>query len=183
MQGDFREHIAILKRLDAIPIEVRTKGDLDEAEALIIPGGESTTISKLIKKYRLGQEIKKRNRAGMPIYGTCAGAIVLAKEIIGYKDQATLGIIDVSIDRNAYGRQIDSFEAPISISGLKKKFNAIFIRAPIIKRMGDDIEVLARHDQEPVLIRQRNILIGTFHPELTEDPRVHELFLYMVKAG
>ena len=132
LQGDFREHISILNKLKLEGVEVRTKQELDKVKGLIIPGGESTTMGKLLKKYKLDIEIKKRNKQGMPIYGTCAGAILLAKEIIN-SEQPRLNLIDISIDRNAYGRQTDSFEANIPFPGSKKLFNAIFIRAPIIK--------------------------------------------------
>ena len=180
LQGDFFDHIKILKKLNVNPVEVRTKDALDSVDALIIPGGESTTIGKLLKKYKLDREIKLRFKKGMPIYGTCAGAIVLAKEILNYETQPRLGLVDISIDRNAYGRQIDSFETPLKIKGMKKKFNAIFIRAPIIKKIGKEIEVLAKHENKSVLIRNSHALISTFHPEMTEDRRVHGLFLNMV---
>ncbi|MCK5281966.1 MAG: pyridoxal 5'-phosphate synthase glutaminase subunit PdxT [Nanoarchaeota archaeon] len=180
LQGDFREHISILKKLKLTPIEVRTKEELDNVKALIIPGGESTTIGKLLKKYQLDKEIKKRYKKGMPIYGTCAGAIVLAKEIID-SDQLNLDLIDVSIERNAYGRQADSFEADISLPNSKKPFHAIFIRAPKIKQIRNGVKILSKHKKEPILARTDNILISTFHPELTEDTRIHEYFIQMAK--
>ena len=180
LQGDFLEHIKVLKKLNVSTSEVRTKKELDTVDALIIPGGESTTIGKLLKKYKLDKEIKSRFKHGMPIYGTCAGAIIIAKEILDYDKQPKLGLIDITIDRNAYGRQIDSFETKLTIKGLKKEFNAIFIRAPKIERIGKDIEVLAKHNDEPVLIKNSHALISTFHPEMTGDLRVHKLFLKMV---
>lgn len=182
LQGDFREHINILKKLKLTPIEVRTKEELDSVKGLIIPGGESTTIGKLLKKYKLDKEIKRKHKEGMPIYGTCAGAILLAKEIIN-SEQHKLNLVDISIERNAYGRQIDSFEEKIRLPNSKKLFNAIFIRAPRIKDIRNGVRVLSRHKKEPVLIRSDNILISTFHPELTDDTRVHKYFVDMVKKN
>lgn len=181
LQGDFREHILMLKKINIEYIEVRTKEQLDKVNGLIIPGGESTTIGKLMKKYKLDIEIKKRNKKGMPIFSTCAGGILLAKEIKSYPQQFKLGLIDISVERNAYGRQLDSFEADIKIKGFKKKFPAVFIRAPIIKDIHDGIEILASHEDNPVLLKKENILIATFHPELGEDPRIHRYFIDMVK--
>jgi 5'-phosphate synthase pdxT subunit len=183
LQGDFREHIAILEKLHVDAVEVRTKDELDSIDGLIIPGGESTTMMKLLVKYGLDQEIIRRNKEGMAIFGTCAGAIVLAKTIDNFEGQKTLNLIDISIDRNAYGRQIDSFEASISINGLKKDLNAVFIRAPIIRRVGKGVLLLAKHNGEPVLLKKGNVLVGTFHPELSDDTRVHEIFLEMVKSN
>ena len=180
LQGDFREHIQILKKLKVNATEVRTKGEFDKLDGLIIPGGESTTITNLLRKYHLDSEIKTHYKNGMAIWGTCAGAIILAKKIDNHEKQPTLGLIDITINRNAYGRQIDSFEEDIRVTGLQKKFHAIFIRAPIIENIGDDIEILAKNNSEPVLIKKDNILISTFHPELTNDTRLHRLFLKMV---
>ncbi len=180
LQGDFREHINILKKLKLIPVEIRTKEELDSVEGLIIPGGESTTMGKLLKKYKLAREIKRRYKEGMPIYGTCAGAILLAKEIID-SQQLKLDLIDISISRNAYGRQIDSFEAEIKVPDSKKPFNAVFIRAPKITEIRDCVKILSKHKKLPVLIRTDDILISTFHPELTDDTRIHKYFMKMVK--
>ena len=179
LQGDFREHVGILKKLGVETVEVRMPSDLKDVKGLIIPGGESTTIGKLMVKYELDKAIKEMTKKGMAVYGTCAGAILLAKEIIGNR-QFCLGLIDISVERNAYGRQIDSFEAELEIKGLGK-FNAVFIRAPIIKEIRNGVEILAKHGNEPVLLRKGKILVSTFHPELTDDARVHNYFVGMIK--
>jgi pyridoxal 5'-phosphate synthase pdxT subunit len=182
LQGDFREHINMLKKIGMNPIEVKKPEDLDKVYGLIIPGGESTTIGKLMKKYQLDKEIKERYRQGMPIYGTCAGAILLAKDIQNSK-QHKLGIIDISVSRNSYGRQIESFETDISLPDSKKPFKAIFIRAPQITEIRNGVKILAKHNDHPVLARTENILISTFHPELTDDTRIHEYFIKMIKEN
>jgi len=179
LQGDVREHKNILKLLDSIPIEVKLPKDLDNVDALIIPGGESSTIGILMKKYKLDTAIKLKYKDGMPIYGTCAGAIVLAKDIIDSK-QHKLNLADISIKRNFYGSQIDSFEEELEIEGIGK-FNGIFIRSPIIKKLYKGAKVLSKQDNNPVMVRQQNLLITTFHPELTEDVRVHKYFLSMAQ--
>jgi len=180
LQGDVREHAKILMKLDAEPVKVKSPEDLTDIDALIIPGGESTTIGLLLKKYKLDIAIKEKHKHGMPIYGTCAGAIILAKEIIGSNKQPKLNLADISIKRNDYGRQIDSFEAELSIKDIGN-FNGVFIRAPIIKSFYNGIEVLSEHKNSPVMVRQHNLLLTTFHPELTNDTRVHEYFLNMAK--
>ena len=177
LQGDVREHKRVLSKLGAEPVEVKLPQDLDEIDALIIPGGESTTIGMLMRKYKLDAEIMQKNKEGMPIYGTCAGAILLAKEIIGSK-QLKLGLVDISVKRNNYGRQIDSFEADLSIKDIGD-FKGVFIRAPIIKSSYNGAEILAEYKNNPVMMRQDNILITTFHPELTNDTRIHKYFLDM----
>ncbi len=179
LQGDVREHSNILKKLGAEPVKVKSSEDLTDIDALIIPGGESTTIGMMIMKYKLDKAIKEKYNQGMAIYGSCAGAIVLAKSIIGEK-QPKLGLADISIKRNDYGRQIDSFEAMLSIKNIGD-FNGVFIRAPIIKNFYNGVEILSEHKNSPVMIRQHNLLITTFHPELTNDTRVHEYFLNMAK--
>jgi len=181
LQGDFREHIQILKLMKIKSIEVRSKKDLDNCSALIIPGGESTTIGKLLSISGLDKEIKKRVKKGMPVYGTCAGAIVLAKKILNEKEFSPLGLIDVEIKRNAYGRQVDSFEAEIEIKGIGK-LNGVFIRAPKIVKKGKKVEVLAKFEGKPVLVKQGNILIGTFHPETEENSEIHQIFVEMTNA-
>lgn len=178
LQGDVREHARILIRLGAEPLDVKSPEGLTDIDALIIPGGESTTISLLMKRYGLDTAIKEKHKSGMPIYGTCAGAIVLAKEIIGAAKQPRLGLADISIKRNDYGRQIDSFEAELSIKDIGI-FNGIFIRAPTIKSFYNGVQTLAEHKNSPVMIKQDNLLITTFHPELTDDTRIHEYFLEM----
>jgi len=179
LQGDIREHINILRKLDVQPVKVKSKEDLHDVDALIIPGGESTTISLLMRKYKLDTAIKEKHKQGMPIYGTCAGAIVLAKNIIG-NSQQKLGLMDISIKRNDYGRQIDSFESDLKIKNIGD-FKGIFIRSPIIKKFYNGAEVLSEHKNQPVMVRQNNLLITTFHPELTNDVRIHEYFLNMAQ--
>ena len=179
LQGDVREHKRALMKLDATPIEVKSTQDLEDLDALIIPGGESTTISLMMKKYGLDNAIKEKHKHGMPIYGTCAGAIVLAKSIIG-NNQAKLGLADISIKRNDYGRQIDSFETNLSIKDIGN-FKGIFIRSPVIKSLHNGIVVLSEHKNSPVMLKQNNLLITTFHPELTNDTRIHEYFLNMAQ--
>ena len=178
LQGDVREHARILVKLGAKPIKVKSKQDLYDIDALIIPGGESTTIGMLMKKYKLDTAIKEKHKHGMPIYGTCAGAIVLAKDIIGATKQPKLNLADISIIRNDYGRQLESFEAELSIKDIGN-FNGIFIRAPTIKSFYNGVQILSEHKNNPVMVRQENILITTFHPELTNDTRIHEYFLNM----
>lgn len=178
LQGDFREHIAVLNKLDVEGMEIRNKKELDQVHALIIPGGESTTITKLLLRYNLFNEIKKRNEGRMPIYGTCAGAIVLAKDIIN-SSQPKLNLIDITIERNSYGRQVDSFESEIDVKGIGK-VNGIFIRAPVISKVGKDVKVLAEHNSKVVAARQKNILVSTFHPELSDNNSLHQYFLGMV---
>jgi|SRR3989338_2292393 len=178
LQGDFREHIEILKKCNANTSEIRLQEDLKEIDGLIIPGGESTTIGNLMQRNGMDKEIIRKHENGMAIYGTCAGAILLAKEIIGSK-QHRLGLLDISVKRNDYGRQIDSFEAELNIDKIGK-FNGIFIRAPVIENISNGIQVLSKFNNNPVLIQNKNILTSTFHPELTNDTRVHEYFIELV---
>ncbi|HZX45054.1 MAG TPA: pyridoxal 5'-phosphate synthase glutaminase subunit PdxT [Candidatus Nanoarchaeia archaeon] len=177
LQGSVSEHIQILKRCGVTPIEVRLPEDLKHVDGLVIPGGESTTIGKLMERFWLDIEIKRKYEQGMPIYGTCAGAILLAKHIVG-STQARLGLMDITVKRNDYGRQVDSFEADLTIQD--KPFKGIFIRAPIIKAH-KGCKVLAEYNKHPVLVQQKNLLAGTFHPELTNDTLIHEYFISMVK--
>jgi pyridoxal 5'-phosphate synthase pdxT subunit len=179
LQGDVREHADMLRKLGAETISVKSKEDLEDLDALIIPGGESTAIGLLMKRYNLDKAIKEKNKQGMPIYGTCAGAIMLAKDIIESK-QLKLNLADISIKRNDYGRQVDSFETELQIKGIGN-FPGIFIRAPVIKSIHDGVEILSEYKKSPVMLRQHNILITTFHPELTNDTRVHKYFLDMAK--
>jgi 5'-phosphate synthase pdxT subunit len=137
-------------------------------------------MGKLLKKSSLDTEIRKRHQKGMPIYGSCAGAILLANEILA-SDQPKLNLVDISISRNSYGRQIDSFESDISIKGFRKPFHAVFIRAPKIEQIRDGVKILAKHNKLPVLARTKNILVSTFHPELTNDTRIHEFFIKMIR--
>lgn len=179
LQGDFLEHKLILESLKQKAIEVRNKQDLKECGALIIPGGESTTIGKLLKQTGLDSEIKKRVKKGMPIYGTCAGAIVIAKKVLGEKEFEPLSLIDIEIKRNAYGRQIDSFETELSFNG-HGKMNGVFIRAPKIVKKTKEVETLCSLDGKPVLVKQGNVLAGTFHPETEHESKLHKMFLEMI---
>lgn len=179
LQGDFREHLAVLKKLGVEGCGVRTVEDLEKVDGLIMPGGESTTIANLLEKSGLLSEIKKRGQNGLPIYGTCAGEILLAKEITNHP-RSYLGLIDIAVRRNAYGRQIDSFESDLNIENIGA-FHAVFIRAPIIERVGPKVEVLAQQDSVPVMVQQKNILASSFHPELTNDLRIHEYFIKVIE--
>jgi len=181
LQGDFREHIEMLKKCSVNAVEVRLPEDLKGVDGLIIPGGESTAIGKLMQQYGLDREIIKKHNKGMAIYGTCAGAILLSKDIVG-SSQPRLNLLDVSIKRNDYGRQADSFESELNIDGIGK-FNGIFIRAPVIEKVNNGAKILAKLNDRPVLIQDKNILASTFHPELTGDKRVHEYFIKIVKSN
>jgi pyridoxal 5'-phosphate synthase pdxT subunit len=170
VQGDFREHAAMLRRLGAEPVEVRKPEQLDELDGLVIPGGESTAIMRLIRIYGLEEGLR---RFGRPVFGTCAGMILL--------DREHLGLVDVAVRRNAYGRQVASFEADLALAGEDEPLRGVFIRAPRVSDVGPGVEVLAEHQGEPVLLRDGRFLVASFHPELTDDPRVHERFLEMVR--
>jgi 5'-phosphate synthase pdxT subunit len=183
LQGDVREHTAALEGAGATPVEVRYEHELSDVDALVIPGGESTTIGKLLDRFNLLEPLKERAAGGMPLYGTCAGAILLARAIAGEQDAPhRVGSMDITVRRNAYGRQVDSFESDLRIEGVTGPFRAVFIRAPSIEEVGPGVEVLASHAGMPVLIRQGMQLASTFHPEMTGDNRVHELFLQMLKG-
>lgn len=180
IQGDFREHKWMIEKLGYQTHIVRTPEDLEKIDALIIPGGESTTMIRIMKRVGLFDVLKQKITNGFPVYGTCAGLIVLAKEIENYS-QESLGVIDIKVMRNAYGRQVDSFDDLIQIKGFDKPFKAIFIRAPRVDEWGPEVEVLATYNNHPVMLRQENVLVTSFHPELTNDTRVHEYFLNLVK--
>ena len=170
VQGNFREHATMLRRLGADPVEVRKPEQLDGLDGLIVPGGESTAIARLMRVYGLDEPV-----AGFsgPMFGTCAGMILF--------DRSHLGLLDVDATRNAYGRQVASFEADIELTGEEEPVRGVFIRAPRVSEAGEGVEVLGRLDDEPVLVREGRILAASFHPELTDDTRVHERFLEMVK--
>jgi len=172
LQGNFREHAAMLRRLGADPVEVRKPEQLHGLDGLVIPGGESTTFMRLMRLYGIEEAVRRFER---PILGTCAGLIVL--------DRGHLGLLDVDVERNAYGRQVASFEADLDLAGEEEPLRGVFIRAPRVERVGGDVEVLAELDGEPVLLRQGRFLVATFHPELTDDARVHELFLDSVREA
>ena len=177
LQGDFAMHAKMLERLAAPWMLVKHPADLDAVSGLIMPGGESTTMLKLFTLEGIGTAIKEFAAQGKPIYGTCAGAILLAKEVLN-PPQEKLGLIDIAIERNAYGRQIDSSVQAGECPDLADHpVEMVFIRAPIIRRVGDGVRVLGRCGNLPVLVEQGNILAGTFHPELTDDPTVHQYFL------
>jgi len=179
IQGDFAAHARALERVGVRAAEVRRAVDLENIDGLIIPGGESTTMLKLIAEADLGRSITAFAREGKPVLGTCAGTILLAREVHNPR-QDSLGLIDIDVERNAYGRQVDSFIAKAETTLEGGPLEAVFIRAPKIRRVGTSIDVLARIDSEPVFVRQGNVLAATFHPELAEDQRVHRLFAEMV---
>ncbi len=182
LQGDFREHARALESAGATAVVVKTPEALAGVDALVMPGGESTTIGKLLDRFELLEPVRERARAGMPLYGTCAGLILMASEIEGPQDAPhRLGVMDIAARRNAYGRQVDSFETDLHVDGLDEPYRAVFIRAPVVERTGDGVEVLASVDGQPVLVRQGRMLASTFHPEMTGDNRVHEMFVGMVR--
>jgi 5'-phosphate synthase pdxT subunit len=170
VQGNFREHAAMLRRVGATPVEVRKPEQLAGLDGLIIPGGESTTFMRLMRLYGLDEAIQRFER---PVFGTCAGMIVL--------DRNHLGLVDVSVLRNAFGRQVASFETDLDVVGEEEPVRAVFIRAPWVEEIGPDVEVLAAVDGRPVLARDGRYLVAAFHPELTDDTRLHERFLDLVR--
>jgi len=181
LQGAFAAHTVALTRLGVESREVRLSGDLGECDALVMPGGESTTMSKLLETSALFDPIAERIADGMPVFGTCAGMILLAREVTdGRPDQRSFGAIDIAVQRNAYGRQVDSFETEIALRGDAEPFHAVFIRAPRITRLGVGVEVLAEQSGDPVLVRSNAVMAASFHPELADDDRVHQLFLTLV---
>ncbi len=185
LQGDVREHLIALAAADAVARPVRRPEELAEVDALVIPGGESTTMSKLAVLFGMLEPLRERVRAGMPVYGTCAGMIMLADKLLdGREDQETLGGIDMIVRRNAFGRQNESFEAAIDFDGIAGgPVEGVFIRAPWVESVGAEAQVLARYDGHTVAVRQGNVLATSFHPELTGDDRVHAYFVDMVRAG
>lgn len=183
LQGDVREHATAIRELGAEPVEVRLPRDLVGLDALILPGGESTTIRKLIERYGLREPILALARGGAPLYGTCAGLILLAERILD-GDEPVLPLLDVAVQRNAYGRQLESFEADLSIPSLgDEPLHGVFIRAPVVSEVGPAVEVLARDPSgRPVAVRQGKVLATAFHPELTPDRRLHRLLLEMIES-
>lgn len=181
LQGDVVEHVAALDRAGAEGFAVKSAADLAHAEALVIPGGESTTVMKLLERAGLEKAIVERVRRGMPLWGTCMGMIVAAREVADL-EQPTLALIDITVRRNAFGRQNESAEVDLRIDALGgRPFPAIFIRAPWIERCGPRVELLAERDGHGVMVREENVLATSFHPELCNDPRVHRYFLGMVQ--
>ena len=189
LQGDVREHLAALGRLGADAVAVRRPEELAGVDALVLPGGESTTISKLARIFELLEPLRERVAAGMPAFGTCAGMILLADRIEdGVAGQETIGGLDITVRRNAFGRQVDSFEGPLRVSGLDEPIHAVFIRAPWVESVGDGVEVLARMEEGPaagriVAVRQGRVLATSFHPEVGEDARLHQMFVDLVREG
>ena len=178
LQGNFQNHKLILDHLGVESTYVRYSSNLDHINGLIIPGGESTAIQMLLESSSLRQPLSERLSHGMPVFGTCAGMIVLSKVILdGREDQSPLNAIDIVVRRNAFGRQIDSFESEINVKGLTEPFPAVFIRAPIVEAVGDDVEVYAKVDDQIVLCGNASTLVASFHPELSSDTRIHEIFL------
>jgi 5'-phosphate synthase pdxT subunit len=176
LQGDFREHLGVLRGLGAAAIEVRSPGELADVACLVIPGGESTTIGKLALGHGLVEPIRERVAQGMPMLGTCAGLIVMAERVIG--GEPLLGVLDVEVRRNAYGRQSESFEADLEVGG--EPVRGVFIRAPVIESVGEGIEVLATHAGLPVVVAGGGLIGATFHPELAGDGRLHRRMLELV---
>ncbi len=184
LQGDFALHAAALARCGVEAVEVRRPEELADVDGLIIPGGESTTLLKLMDEWGFVPAIEKFHAAGRPLFGTCAGLIVLAREVENPR-QVSLGLIDVTVERNAYGRQRESFEAAgtVTLDGRAHPLEMVFIRAPRIRRAGPGVETLAEHRGEPVMARQGSVLVATFHPELTADPAVHRYFCRLVERA
>ena len=181
LQGAFDAHVQRLTELGLESRLVKNTSDLVDLDGIILPGGESTTMSNLLVTSDLGTELSKRLHDGLPVFGTCAGMIMMARTIHdGRPDQISLEAMDIQVRRNGYGRQNDSFEQDISITSLDSPFHALFIRAPVIETIGNDVEVLASIDERPVLVRQASALASSFHPELVTDLRVHEIFLSII---
>ena len=178
LQGAFAQHAQVLVALAAAPVEVRCPADLADVDAMVLPGGESTTMSMLLDSSGLRQPVADRLANGMPTFGTCAGMILLATPLAdGRYDQRSFGAIDLDVRRNGYGRQIDSFEKDLVVTGLDEPFHGVFIRAPVVDRVGDDVEVLATVDGAPVLCLQGTVMVSSFHPEMSGDARIHARFL------
>ncbi|HEY4607640.1 MAG TPA: pyridoxal 5'-phosphate synthase glutaminase subunit PdxT [Ilumatobacteraceae bacterium] len=181
LQGAFAAHQRALEAVGASTRQVRKPGDLDGIDALVMPGGESTTMSRLLATSGLFDHVKGLIGDGMPVFGTCAGMILLASEVLdGRDDQLSFGALDATVQRNGYGRQIDSFEADLEVAGFDKPFHAVFIRAPKVVAVGANVDVLAEYDGVPVVARQGHVMVASFHPELTADARLHARFLQEV---
>ena len=184
LQGAFKLHVKALEQFGVEAIEVRNLENLNSVEALIIPGGESTTMSFLLESTGMFEAIKESSAEGMPILGTCAGMILLSSKITdGRSDQNPLGLVNIETRRNGYGRQIDSFESDLSIKGFDRSFRGIFIRAPLVEKVGSEVEVLAEVNNRPVMCKQGSVLVTSFHPELADDTRIHTEFLEMLSKS
>ncbi len=178
LQGAFGAHAKVLRALGADVVEVRVPADLAGIDGIVLPGGESTTMSRLLVTSGLFDALALRLDDGLAAFGTCAGMILLARNVLdGRPDQRSFGAVDITVRRNAYGRQVDSFETELSVRGLDEPFHAVFIRAPIITAVGDGVEVLAEHESHVVVARAGSVVVASFHPELTGDGRLHALFL------
>jgi 5'-phosphate synthase pdxT subunit len=175
LQGDFREHAAVFGDLGATPVLVRTPEELAGVDCLAIPGGESTTMGRLARLHGLVEPIRERAEAGMPVLGTCAGMIVMARRVEG--GEPLLSLLDITVARNAYGRQVDSFEAEVPLRGERHPVRAVFIRAPVVESIGRDVQVLAELDGNPVAVEEGHLLAASFHPELAGEPRLHRRLL------
>jgi len=186
LQGDTREHLAALREAGAEAVTVRRLSELDAVDGLVIPGGESTAISHLLRVFELLEPLRSRLAGGLPVYGSCAGMILLASEIIDAgaagREAFALGVIDMTVRRNAFGRQVDSFEGDLDFVGLDAPVHAVFIRAPWVERVGPSVEVLASAAGHPVAVRQGSALATAFHPEVTGDRRIHQLFVEGISA-
>ncbi len=182
LQGAVAEHIRSIELAGAEGLAVKKKEELQEIQGLIIPGGESTTIGKLMRKYDFMDAIREFSAEGKPVFGTCAGLIVLAKTIEG-QEEAHLGLMDITVARNAFGRQRESFETDLDVKGIDEPVRAVFIRAPLIRDVGEQVDVLSSYHGEIVAARQGHLLASSFHPELTDDYRLHQYFVDMVKAS
>ena len=183
LQGAFGLHAVALTDLGARPVEIRTPADLARVQALVMPGGESTTMSMLLESSGLFDAIAARLDDGMPVFGTCAGMILLASDVIdGRADQRSFGAVDIAVRRNGYGRQVDSFEANLDVAGFDSPFPAVFIRAPVVESAGPEVTVLAHHEGRPVLAQQGRVTVAAFHPELAGDSRLHGRFLQEVRV-
>jgi len=182
LQGDYEKHLAMLRLIGADAAPVKTTRDLDGLDGIVLPGGESTTIGKLLQRNGLLEELGKRMTDGLPVMGTCAGLILLAKDLAKY-DQPGFNVLDIEVSRNAYGPQLESFEADVPIPAMgDEPVRAVFIRAPVVTRTGNQVEVLATFENSPIMVRQGKILALCFHPELTSDTRIHRYFLSMISS-
>ena len=186
LQGDFREHLAALSEIGVVPVPVRRSDELDAVDGLVIPGGESTAMSHLLRELDLLEPLRARLAAGLPAYGACAGMIMLSGEILDAgtagREAVPLGGVDITVRRNAFGRQVDSFEGDVAFAGFDEPVHGIFIRAPWVERVGEGVQVLASAAGHPVAVRQGPVLATTFHPEMTGDRRIHRLFVDIVNG-
>ena len=178
LQGDVHEHAAMLEACGATPVLIRTGDQLETVDVLAIPGGESTAMSKLARQHGLVEPLRARAAEGMPVFGTCAGMILMAQAVIG--GEPLLGLMDIEIERNAYGRQVDSFEADLDVKGVGP-VRGVFIRAPVVTNVGQGVEVLAEHAGKPAVVRQGRLIASAFHPEIAGDPRLHQLLLELAE--